>query len=252
MNYFFSFGKTNRKFLNGPFLFSIILLLALAFPSKAWAPQIIEQLSAVMETKQVQAGKSVTIKGQMFYQRNGNLVTRFVYPKEYIVLANKQGEVKIYDPGKNTVMRYQNFLFSTQSSQFYYFFSGKSSDMGLTDIGYVQEKTYSENGLLVTLWKLKTPDKKASVQKVKLVYNRQDPIYMHYENAAGKIFRKVFYYQYIQLETTKFPSVTTEISYDDSGDSTVSKTSYADFKLNHQANKEYMNYRIPANAKLEK
>src|SRR5579859_899680 len=156
----------------------------------------IERISAAMEVRQVQQGKSVTLKGDIYYQRNGNMVTHFTYPREYIVVANKLGETKIYDPGKNTVIQYQNFLFSTQSSQFYYFFTGKVSDMGLLHIGYVQDKTYNEGNLLVTEWKLKTPNKKALIQRVKIVYQGQQPVYMHYQDPAGKIFRKVYYYNY--------------------------------------------------------
>ncbi|MCM5529586.1 hypothetical protein [Parasegetibacter sp. NRK P23] len=229
-----------------------ILLFSLLLVSWMPGPAYIEKISASMVSRQVQMGKSVTIKGNIYYQRNGNMVTRFSYPKEYIVISNKVGEVKIYDPARNSVLQYQNFLFSTQSSQFYFFFSGKSADMGLGDIGFVQEKTSKEGNLVVTIWKLKNPDKKAAIQKVKLVYQQQQPVYMHYEDAAGKIIRKVFYYNYIRLENSSFPSITTEIVYGEKNDSTVSKTTYTDFKLNHQASNEYMDYRIPANAKIEK
>ena len=204
-----------------------------------------------MVTRQVQQGKSVTLKGDIFYQRNGNMVTHFTYPREYMVVANKLGETKIYDPVKNTVLQYQNFLFSTQSSQFYYFFSGRVADMGLIQIGYVQDKTYNDNDLLVTEWKLKTPNKKALIQRIRIVYRGQQPVYMHYENGSGKAFRKVFYYNYQILDNYSFPATTTEILYD-KGDSVVSKTNYTDFKVNDRAEGGYFNFTVPANAKIEK
>jgi len=74
---------------------------------------------------------------------------------------------------------------------------------------------------------------------------------MHYENAAKGIIRKVFYYNYQALDAYSFPSTTTEIIYD-KGDSTVSKTSYSDFRLNQLASGAYFNYKIPANAKIER
>jgi len=232
------------------FLLALILTLT-AYPPHS--PAYIEKMSAVMTSQQVQGGKSVTVKGQLFYQQNGNLVTRFTFPKEFLVISNKVGEVKVYDPQKNSVLAYQNFVFSTQSTQFYYFFSGKSSDMGLTDIGYVPEKTYNEGDLAVTIWKQKVPDKKSQVHRVKLVFQNQQPVYMHYEDARGKVFRKVYYYKYLQLENTRFPSVTTEIVYSElAKDSTVTRTTYSDFRLNHLADNSYMNYKIPANAKIEK
>lgn len=204
-----------------------------------------------MVSRQVQAGKSVTIKGEVFYQRNGNMVTHFSFPRQYFIIANKLGELKIYDPTRNTVMLYRNFLFSTQSSHFYYFFSGKSADMGLNDIGYIQEKIYAEKNLIVSIWKLKIADKKALIQKVRLVFQEQRPVYMHYEDINNKVIRKVFYSNYTQLENNSFPETTTEIIYGE-GDSTVSKTNFFDFKFNHEASNKYFNFQIPHNAKIEK
>ena len=211
----------------------------------------IAKISANLVSRQVQNGKSVTIKGEIFYQRNGNLTTHFIYPKEYVMMGNNVGETKIYDPISNTVIKYQNQLLSTQSSQFYYFLSGKVSDMGLTAIGYVQEKTKYESGLMMSDWKLKKPDAKALIQKVKLVFNNNKPVYMDYKDSKNKIIRKVYYYNYVALDNIEFPGTTTEIQYSGK-DSTVSKTSYENFKTNEQANSSYFNFTIPANAKIQR
>lgn len=233
------------------FVAGLLCLVLIAGSSFFSAPSLIEKLSATMVSKQVQGGKSVTIKGEIYYTHDGNMITNFTFPKMYVVVSNRLGEIKLYDPANNTVLQYQNFLFSTQSSQFYYFLSGKIADMGLSDVGYVQEKTYPENSKLVSVWKLKTPDKKSLIQRVKLVYQGQKPVYMHYEDGAGKILRKVFYYNYTQIESNSFPNTTTEIVYD-GGDSTVTKTTFSEFKFNQQANSQYFNFRIPSNAKIEK
>lgn len=230
---------TGAAFLPGP-----------SGPSAADSPLAIEKISANMIIRQVQQGTSVTLKGSLFYQSNGNMVTHFVYPREYMIVANKLGETRLYDPVKNTVMQYQNFLFSTQSSQLFYFFSGKISDMGLTRIGYVQDRTYNEGSFLVTEWKLKTANKKASIQRIKIVYDGLRPIYMHYQEGGGRVFRKVYYYNYQLLDGYPFPSTTTEILYD-KGDSVVSKTNYSDFRINEEATGGYFNYTIPPNAKIE-
>jgi hypothetical protein len=231
----------------------LVLLPALAVLTgsfRPFGPATIERISANMVSRQVQAGKSVSLKGEIYYQRDGNMVTHFVYPKEYMIVANKFGETKIYDPEKNTVIQYQNFLFSTQSSQFYYFFTGRIADMGLGHAGFVQDKTYNEGHLLVTEWKLKMPNKKNGVQRVKVVYEGQLPVYMHYEDINRAVFRKVFYYNYQQLDVYSFPSTTTEILYE-KGDSVVSKTNYTDFKLNAEATGAYFNFKVPPNAKTE-
>jgi hypothetical protein len=233
-------------FSPNPGLLLFVLLSATFRPG----PAAIDRISANMVSRQVAQGKSVTLKGEIYYQRDGEMVTHFVYPKEYMLVANKFGETKIYDPEKNTVIQYQNFIFSTQSSQFYYFFTGRIADMGLGHAGFVEDKTYNESNLLVTEWKLKIPNKKSTIQRVRIVYDGQMPVYMHYEDITHKVFRKVYYYNYQRLDVYSFPSTTTEILYD-KGDSAVTKTNYTDFKLNGEAGSAYFNFSVPPNAKTE-
>lgn len=226
--------------------FSILLL-----SSFLSAPQIIERFSATITTRQVQQGKSVTVKGEVFYQRNGSMVTRFVSPREVVILANKLGETRIYDPNRNTVIRYQNAAYSSQTTQLAFFLNGMTSDMGLLQLGFVQDKTmYDAKNRLVTEWKPKTTKSDGVVRRVKLVFSQGNPIYMHYLDGAGKIFRKVFYYNYQLVENRPFPTTTTEILYS-KGDSTVSKTAYSDIRLNQVAQSPYFNFSIPSTAKTE-
>lgn len=213
-------------------------------------PQSIERLSATITTRQVQKGKSVTVRGQLFYQRNGNMVTHFSFPREVVILSNKLGETRIYDPSRNAVIRYQSEAFSTQTTQLAFFLSGTTSDMGLIRLGFVQDKTSNTGKLLITEWRLKIPKAKSPIQRVKIVYDRANPIYMHYTDGTGKIIRKVFYYGYQPIEGRPFPATTTEIIYQDR-DSTVSKTVYTDFQLNQAATSSYFDYTIPANAKTD-
>jgi outer membrane lipoprotein-sorting protein len=237
------------KFVRKPVLyvaFFTVFLLVTAFKPNWYS---IEKISLNMTSRQVQDGKSVIIKGEVFYQRNGNLTTHFTYPKEYLLLANKEGETKIYDPLKNTVIQYQNFLFSTESSKFAYFFSGRVNDMGLNDIGYAPDKTSFENNLRVTEWRLRTPGKDL-IQKIKLVYDNQKPIYMDYRDVNDQVIRKVFYYNYANLAEYQFPTTTTEVVFT-GADSAITKTTYTDIKINDQATSLYFNFSIPANAKNE-
>ncbi|WP_229368487.1 hypothetical protein [Fibrisoma limi] len=179
------------------------------------------------------------------------MVTRFVSPREVVILANKLGETRIYDPNRNTVIRYQNAAYSSQTTQLAFFLNGMTSDMGLLQLGFVQDKTmYDAKNRLVTEWKPKTNKSDGVVQRVKLVFNQGNPIYMHYVDGAGKIFRKVFYYNYQFVENRPFPTTTTEILYNKS-DSTVSKTAYSDIRLNQVAQSPYFNFSIPSTAKTE-
>jgi outer membrane lipoprotein-sorting protein len=211
----------------------------------------VNKIYAELETRQLKDGKYITVKGEICYEGNGNMVSHYFYPKDYVLLSNNKGEVKLYEPSSNTVVLTQNNAFSSQTSEFYYFFAGKLADMGLSDIGYVQEKVYPEKDLMVSLWKLKKPDAKRQVQKIKLVHQRQSPVYMHYEDGKGAIVRKVYYYGYTQLQDVSFPATSTEVMFSGK-DSSVTKSVFRNFRLNEQATSQYFNYKIPSNAKIQR
>lgn len=211
----------------------------------------IEKISTTVVSRQVQKGKSITLKSDLYYQSNGVLVSHYIFPKEYILITNKLGETKLYDPADNTVYQSQAAMYSSQTSQISYFLSGRSSDMGLTQIGYVPEKTYQESNLLVTLWKLKTPNKKTLIQQLKTVYYKQSPVYVDYRDKNDHIIRKVYYYNYQQVGDLRLPATTTEIVYANN-DSTITKTSYSDFRINEQASGAYFDFTIPRGAKVSR
>jgi len=223
-------------------------LIILLTGSSFLVMQNIERLYARILSRQVQDGKSITLQSEIFYQENGDLVTHFISPKEYIIISNKLGEIKLYDPVNNTVFTKQNNLFSSQTSQIYYFLSGKSSDMGLNELGFIPVKTYPENNLIVSEWKRKTSDPKSEIQKIKLVHQLQNPIYMDYRDKNNKIIRKVYYYGYRKLYQYSFPSTTTEIIYNSTTDSAVTKTIYNDFRINSDAANNYFGFKIPSTA----
>ena len=212
-------------------------------------PQHIERVYARLESRQVQKGKSITIKSEICYDQNGDIISHFISPAEYLIISNKVGEIKLYDPTKNTIMIRQNSIFSSQTSQLYYFLNGKTDDMGLNELGFVPTKTYPESNVIVTEWKRKTADLKSSVQKVKLVSQQQHPIYMDYRNKDNRIIRKIYYSAYRKLNQFDFPAISTEIIYNDKSDSTVTRTVYSDFAINEQAVSPYFGFKIPASAK---
>ncbi len=230
------------------FVFISVLFSGIA----ANAQSGVEKLYAQVESRQLQAGKLVMLKSEVCYEQNGNMVTHFISPKEYMILTNKTGEIKFYDPALNSIYSNQNASYSSQTSQFYYFLSGKANDMGLGNLGFIPLKTYVEKGLIVTLWGLKVPNKNAPVQQIKIVHQNQNPIYMDYKDGLNKIIRKVYYYTYVQLQQFGFPSTSTEIIYNGPNDSTVTKTVYKDIKLNNEAISYLFGYKIPANAKIIK
>lgn len=223
----------------------------LVFPLCVQGQAGFQKITAHVFTRQTEKGYVSAISGDLYYTRNGNLVSSFTSPKPYIMVTNNQGEVRIYDPVKNTVMQFQNALFSTTTTPFFYFFTGKTADMGLQHSGYRISDTHFDKDLMVTLWKTENPQPKDPVVFVKLVHQRNKPIYMDYEDAKHQVIRKVYYYDYTDLGGISFPKTFTEILYQKE-DSVITKTEYSAFKLNGDASSPLFNFEIPVNAKLIK
>lgn len=67
-----------------------------------------QKVTAHVFTRQTEKGYVSAITSDLYYTRNGNLVSSFTSPKSYVMVTNSQGEVSLYDPKKNTVMSFQN------------------------------------------------------------------------------------------------------------------------------------------------
>lgn len=210
----------------------------------------IEKVQAAVVSKQLENGKSITLKSDVFYQSNGDCVTHFTSPVEYFIITNKLGEVKVYDPIQSTVAVQQNDLYSSKTTPFYFFLSGKSNDMGLSDLGFSPVKTYSEKNSIVSEWKNKKTSVNIPVQNIKLVHREQNPIYMEYKAADNKVLRKVYYYNYTKINQYSFPTTTTDIVYNTkTKDSVITKTTYGSIKTNADATGMFFNYKVPTTAK---
>jgi len=92
----------------------------------------------------------------------------------------------------------------------------------------------------------------SQIQKVELVHERQNPIYLAYVEATGKVVKKVYFYDYIQVGDIEFPTSITQIDYMASNDSIVTKTTYSDIKVDNQMKTDYLDFEIPRNARVIK
>lgn len=235
-----------------------MMKLSLIFVSAAFtwtisnAQSDLQKVSAHVYTRQAEKGYYTSIQSDLYYTADGDLISNFIVPRKYISITNNKGEVRIYDPKENTVVQFQNSLLSTNTTPFYYFFSGKTSDMGLKKAGYKIADTKFDKNLVITIWQPSTPpSKKEPVYYVKLVHDHYRPVYMDYEDAQRKILRKVYYYNYTNLDGVDFPKTFTEILYQEK-DSIVTKTEYSDFRINDRAKDALFQFKIPEDAKLVK
>ncbi|MGZ3862375.1 MAG: LolA family protein [Bacteroidia bacterium] len=203
-----------------------------------------------MEIKSVHKGKVIITQAEVYYKVQGGLiVTHFTKPFENITISNSRGEMKIYEPKENTVMQIQNPSFSSQNSMFYAFFNNITQDMGLKKMGYNLSKSNVEGNYLVSTWLLGT-NISSEIKKVELVLEKFSPIHMAFFDAKNEIKQKVYYSNYKQVEEYRLPLKVTEINFTSKTDSVIDRKVYSDIKLNENVSDVYLNYVIPANAKV--
>jgi outer membrane lipoprotein-sorting protein len=205
-----------------------------------------------METKRVNNGKLFTVNADIYYKINeGVMVTHYTYPNEYIFFSNRKGEAKIYYPKKNQVSIQQNELFSSENTLLYYFITNHSVDMGLKELGFTIQDTRFENEFMINTF-LPPVQMANKISKIEIVYEEYQPIYTAYFDKSGKINKKIYYSDYSVFEQYSIPLRVTEISFNSSTDSIVSRMIYSDVKIGTNTNSAYFDYTIPKNAKLIK
>ena len=231
------------------FRISFLALIILLFLS-AIVP--LEKISLNMESQSLKNGKKSTVTAEIFYKPSTGIMTiHYLKPIECVFISNAKGEAKIYYPAKNEVYLTQSVAFDTEKSLLYYFLSNKTSDLGLKDLGFTLSETKYEDKMLITTWKAPFSLAK-EFSKVELVSENYVPIYLGYYNASFKLVKKIYYYQYSQIQSVKLPLKVVEFNYLPDGDSVVNRIVYSDVRLNEQANSPYFNFKVPENAKIAK
>lgn len=226
-----------------------IILLVLVF-SRTYS-QNIRKVSATMTMRTAHKGKTTNTSAELCYTTSGRMITLFPKPSELYVFNNSNGELKVYDPTKNTVLQQQNATYSTETTQFFFFLHNRKADLGLSSMGFSLGGTKFENGVMITTWKSPTPLAK-NIKRVELVHKGQNPIFMKYVDPSERTIKKVFYYDYTKLGTVDFPQTITQIDYLTARDSIVTKTAYGALKINEQVTSNLLDFTIPANAKIVK
>jgi outer membrane lipoprotein-sorting protein len=209
-----------------------------------------DHVSVKMNKRVNQDGVTSTINAQIYYSAEGNMVTKYLSPKDILVFNNNKGEVTMYDAAENTVLQSINFTFSTENSNFFYFLNNEKKDMGLEKMGFLLKESDMEDDVLVSTWRAPMEMSK-HFSNVKLVQQTEVPIYMDYTDAKGKVIKKIYFSDYQKIAGKAFPASVTEINYLKK-DSIVAKTVFSDFQENTSAGYELFNFEIPKNAKLIK
>lgn len=209
----------------------------------------ISKISLKMETKSLTKGKLLKFQSEVYYlYKEGKMITRYTYPKEYFYISNKLGEAKIYFPDKNEVYVKTDKLFTTENNVLYIFLNNKTQDMGLMDLKFKVKETRFDEGLSVTTW-IPPVELLSRISKVELVHENYQPIYSAYYKDE-KIVQKIYYYDYMILNQFSLPQNITQIDYFANGDSTINKITISDLKSGLKANSQYFDFIIPEDAKI--
>ena len=213
--------------------------------------QSVRKVSATMTMRTAHKGKTINTRAELCYATSGRMVTLFPKPAELYVFNNSNGEIKVFDPTKNTVLQQQNATYSTETTQFFYFLHNRKADLGLSSMGFSLSQTKFEDGLMISTWKSPTPMAK-SIKRVELVHKGQNPIFMKYIDPSERTIKKVYYYEYTKLGSVDFPQTITQIDYVTARDSIITKPAYGALKINEQVTSTLLDFVIPANAKILK
>jgi hypothetical protein len=234
-------------------LLRLIACTATVFVSTAFCHQyIFEKISMDMETKTVVKGKAAKITASIYYTMEGKMTSYYNEPVPLVVTNTRKGEITIYNIRNNTVSHQENYIFSTETNQLYYFLDNKKTDLGLISLGYSIVETKFEDGLKITRWKPPV-SLQSEISLVELVHEKANPIYIAYFNKKNLPLKKIYFYNYMQLSgTINLPRVVTQINFSTEKDSSVMKTTYSNFKLNQAVENDKLDFKIPPDAKVIK
>jgi outer membrane lipoprotein-sorting protein len=232
--------------LNRYSIIAFIIILSIAFSNFQF---LIEKISFDIHTRTAAAGISNSVKGTMYYNMEGKMLTKYKEPEEIVIINNRKGDLQIYNAKLNQLFQQQNFLYSTESNELYYFLENNKTDIGLKALGFYLHQTKFEGGLKITTW---APPLQLTndVSHVELVHEKGNPIFIGYFSKDGKPMKKVYFYDYTQIGSLSIPASITKITFKSPIDSIITKSTYSNFKLNKDVKDANFSFEIPADAKI--
>ncbi len=205
--------------------------------------------SLEFNSKMIENKKYINVEGEVYFKRDNNLmVTHIKKPFETVTILNANGDMKVYNYESNTITLTSNILNSSEQSYFWYYLTGNYHDMGLSKTGYTMTDTKIEDGAIVTYWGPK-PGNISYIKKIIIATENNLPIYEEFQADKGKIKGKIFFANYTKIGDILLPLKITEIFYGLKKDSSINIKQYFNPKINKEVSLEYLNFKIPSNAK---
>ncbi len=209
-----------------------------------------DRIKLTMFSQSLQGGRAASFQAELYYQSvDGRLVTIFGDPLDHVMVTNRHGELLVYDPGENTVYRRQSMEYSSENNLVYFFLHGKTRDLGLRDLGFIQSRTEFEQGLMISRWE--APASLSHLfSHIELVHEDYMPVYAGYYDASGDLVKKVYYSEYEVFPDLILPKLITEFNYLPGGDSIINRVRFSDVRINRQAESNWFDFEIPDDAKV--
>ncbi len=227
--------------------FFLTPLFILTFFLVSFHPSSVDRLMMNMKSQSLHQGKVVNIEAELYYSSSsGVLLTRYTNPPGPIMITNEQGELVVYDEGKNTVSYSQSDEYSTLTNIVRFFLQGLTQDMGLEAFGFSLMETRFEDNLVITEW-FPPQHLYGLFNRIKLVHEDFLPIYAAYYDAQKNLAKKVYYSNYKNVGDVFIPTSVTEFNYV-ANDSVVNRMIFSDIKTNYQARSPWFNFRVPDDA----
>lgn len=229
----------------------LFLFLSTFFIYQSAFSQMYNTIAVDATVRSAEDGKITTLKTTIYYNVNGKMVTYYSRPDNIVIINNERGQVSVYDKDNNSVIQSQNAYYSTKTNELYYFINNKKDDLGLAEIGFTIKDVNYEDGLTVTEWWPPSEGMKY-FSSIKIVHDKENPIFMEYKDHTEMVVKKVYFYNYEQVNQIDFPRSITQIDFKTERDSIVSKTQYENIRFNVPEATEKLNFKIPTDAKLIK
>lgn len=210
------------------------------------------QVCLHMYSQTLQKGKILTTEADQYFTfPEGNIISYFSLPEEYIFISNPLGEARIYHPGQNKVLIESNELFTSRNNSLYYFLTNQTYDLGLKSLGLKVYDSELDGEYLITRWQAPM-DMLNQVDKIELVHENSIPIYSSYKNTKGDITLKVYFEDFYVIEGSEIPKRITEIAFFPDGDSLIKRTDYSMIKSGRACDPDKFNFTIPEDAEISK
>ncbi len=225
---------------------AIIAIVLLSILSSGGSPR---RIMLDQKVEILRDGKVLTQSSSIFYSHDaGKMVVLFHKPQEMVLILNRHGELKVYDPKKNEVYLESSLAYSTDLSLYYFFMAGKTYDLGLREMGFTLQDTRFEDGLMISEYYPPSGHGEGP-GKVELAHEDDLPVFAGYFDQQMDLRRRVHYYDYQRFGNISFPMSSVEFDYLESGDSIITRKTNSNIRTGSQATSPHFDFSIPEDAK---